>query len=374
MDLLEIYESKNIGSSQYEAIAFDETCNYIYLLNKKNNYIDKFDFDLTFINTINLSENLDFLCFSNKHNCFFGMKIGKGIKIIKLDKKFNVDCSHLVKCDFIPTNFKFCKKTNSFYLSNENNVLKLNSINFEVIEKVKLNIKNYNFNTIYDKHFICSSNELNFPKISIFNNEKLILENNFKHNTKIIDILCNSNTLLILAKKNSFTFIYKATLNLKCLNNFKNKNKKYEKEINYDFSKANYISKLYADEVNMGKLENSKLEKKINIVEEPCETKNKKDCDSFHKKCHKNNCNTPICDTEISFCEILHSIALVETGIAHILNSEGEKIQKALQCTCDIKEILKVNKSITETIVKITKLEETLCCKLEALSKNNFNI
>ncbi|MBQ8189914.1 MAG: hypothetical protein IJZ44_09065 [Lachnospiraceae bacterium] len=67
---------------------------------------------------------------------------------------------------------------------------------------------------------------------------------------------------------------------------------------------------------------------------------------------------------------ILQSIALEETAISHILNAEGEKIQKVLSKPgYEQKEILEVNKSVQDTIDKITCLENILKEKLELTLK-----
>lgn len=63
--------------------------------------------------------------------------------------------------------------------------------------------------------------------------------------------------------------------------------------------------------------------------------------------------------------EIIHSIALEEAGIAHILNAEGEKLQRAVAESTSIEELLCVNDSVRRTIVQITQLEGQLYAKLE---------
>lgn len=65
--------------------------------------------------------------------------------------------------------------------------------------------------------------------------------------------------------------------------------------------------------------------------------------------------------------EIMHSIALEEAGIAHILNAEGEKIQKAVACSNNIEELICVNESVKRTLTQVTLLEGMLYSKLEAL-------
>lgn len=71
-------------------------------------------------------------------------------------------------------------------------------------------------------------------------------------------------------------------------------------------------------------------------------------------------------------CGIVESIAFIETAIAHILNAEGEKIQKVLEETGDIDCILRVNDSVNNTIVNITHLEQVLYNKLSvAINSDN---
>lgn len=71
-----------------------------------------------------------------------------------------------------------------------------------------------------------------------------------------------------------------------------------------------------------------------------------------------NNCNTGITD-------IYESIALEEAAIAHILNAEGEKIQKALEGNISIEDMLRVNCSVESMIEEVTSLEMTLARKLK---------
>ncbi|MEG1009435.1 MAG: hypothetical protein RSF67_06470 [Clostridia bacterium] len=79
------------------------------------------------------------------------------------------------------------------------------------------------------------------------------------------------------------------------------------------------------------------------------------ECCSEHSKC---NCEKNICD-------IIESIAYIEVGLSHILNAEGEKVQKILECSDSCDEILKVNESVNKTIYNITTLEHILLGKLE---------
>ena len=74
------------------------------------------------------------------------------------------------------------------------------------------------------------------------------------------------------------------------------------------------------------------------------------------------------CEDEM--CDIIASIALTEAALAHILNAEGEKLQKAVEVTSDICRLLKVNESVLETIMNVTHLEHILFLKLTAILKN----
>lgn len=87
-------------------------------------------------------------------------------------------------------------------------------------------------------------------------------------------------------------------------------------------------------------------------------------CNNFCKKCC---CDHVPCGCG-SHCDIVESIAMVETAISHILNAEGEKIQKVLSETDDIDQILCVNDHVNQTIIHVTHLEQILYDKLIASS------
>jgi hypothetical protein len=92
------------------------------------------------------------------------------------------------------------------------------------------------------------------------------------------------------------------------------------------------------------------------------------------------NCNYEICCTCCDddcdddkkkgqcVCDLIESIALVETALAHVLNAEGEKMQSAIEIACSIDDLLKINKSINNTITNVTHLEHILYLKLHSLS------
>jgi hypothetical protein len=67
-----------------------------------------------------------------------------------------------------------------------------------------------------------------------------------------------------------------------------------------------------------------------------------------------------------SINDVIESIALEEAALAHILNAEGEKIQKVVNDKCtSVAGILDVNKSVNETIKNVIKMQMLLQFKLE---------
>lgn len=121
-----------------------------------------------------------------------------------------------------------------------------------------------------------------------------------------------------------------------------------------------------------------------------CRSCSEQCCEKTHCKCEKCKCDCDcccnggqnsdaeaVCDCEdcchhphpkkCGAYEIIHSIALEEAGIAHILNAEGEKIQKAVALSKNIEELICVNQSVKRTLTQISILEGHLYAKLEAV-------
>lgn len=72
---------------------------------------------------------------------------------------------------------------------------------------------------------------------------------------------------------------------------------------------------------------------------------------------------------EQAVSDIIESVALQQTGLSHILNAEGEKIQAVLELATTTEELLSVNYSVQSMVSSITRLEMLLQSKLE-LFKN----
>lgn len=74
------------------------------------------------------------------------------------------------------------------------------------------------------------------------------------------------------------------------------------------------------------------------------------------------------CDVDkcCAAASLVQSIALEEASLSHILNAEGEKIQKAVAMhNCSQKDLIEVNRSVENMVEKVTNLEMVLKSKLE---------
>ncbi|MFT3983944.1 MAG: hypothetical protein QM697_08550 [Lachnospiraceae bacterium] len=63
--------------------------------------------------------------------------------------------------------------------------------------------------------------------------------------------------------------------------------------------------------------------------------------------------------------DIISSVALEQAALSHILNAEGEKIQKVVAQEYTSEKMLAVNKSVQATVNAVTRLEMVLQAKLE---------
>lgn len=67
--------------------------------------------------------------------------------------------------------------------------------------------------------------------------------------------------------------------------------------------------------------------------------------------------------------DIIESVALEQTALSHILNAEGEKLQKAVAFEyIEPSELLRFNKSVEEMVRTVAQLEMILQSKLQMFS------
>ncbi|MFR4598907.1 MAG: hypothetical protein ACLT6Z_12180 [Coprobacillus cateniformis] len=67
--------------------------------------------------------------------------------------------------------------------------------------------------------------------------------------------------------------------------------------------------------------------------------------------------------------DIIQSVAMQETALSHILNAEGEKIQKFVSID-DIRsdQLLMLNDSVKSLVGSVARLESVLQAKLQSIS------
>lgn len=75
---------------------------------------------------------------------------------------------------------------------------------------------------------------------------------------------------------------------------------------------------------------------------------------------------------EQAISDIIESVALEQTALSHILNAEGEKIQKALTFDITAEKLLEINASVTSMTDAITRLESILQGKLELFKCSSY--
>ncbi len=105
-----------------------------------------------------------------------------------------------------------------------------------------------------------------------------------------------------------------------------------------------------------------------------CEPQCTSCCKPHSNLCCPSHCKALCCrkhckDKDQELHDIIESIALSETALSHILNAEGEKLQKILELSHEPETLLETNKSISATISKVTHLEYVLFEKLRIIQE-----
>lgn len=68
--------------------------------------------------------------------------------------------------------------------------------------------------------------------------------------------------------------------------------------------------------------------------------------------------------------DIIESVALEQTALSHILNAEGEKLQKIIATSSDPAVLIAANSSVEKMIKVVSYLEMILRTKLELFDVN----
>ncbi len=77
--------------------------------------------------------------------------------------------------------------------------------------------------------------------------------------------------------------------------------------------------------------------------------------------------NVTKCNLRQAGAGVLESIALVQAALAHIMNAEGEKLQKAVALDVSEEELIRINGSVANMMQSITVLESLLLSKAELI-------
>ena len=72
--------------------------------------------------------------------------------------------------------------------------------------------------------------------------------------------------------------------------------------------------------------------------------------------------------------DLIQSVALQETALSHLLNAEGEKMQKFIATEgVTTSQLMDLNKSVTKLVSAISRLEMMFTAKLELFTCNCNN-
>lgn len=86
-------------------------------------------------------------------------------------------------------------------------------------------------------------------------------------------------------------------------------------------------------------------------------------CSCQVRRRHCRDCREEVC------ADMVESVARVECALSHILNAEGEKLQKIIACSDDLDTILCASEKVNDTLLNITQLEQVLYNKLAVMNK-----
>jgi hypothetical protein len=306
---------------KYKGTAFDGQFLYLTIPQEKN--IHKFNRDFTLTGCYEVNRPYSAICYDNTENCFWASDEKLNNMIYKLNNNLEeIDRIKICKCEKPSSEIvglSYNCKTNTIFIASMDFVAEL-SKSGQVIQILKeVNTGSFSSVLVIPPYYavvrICEQTQ----DIDIFSLDGCLIKNyNFPSSFTIEDIVfdpCSEQ------EKDKINFIILATKRNSCPHLLKCKIESYDMEL----CKCNY-----------------------KCSNKPCK------CEQDKNK-----------DENVS--DFIESIALVETALSHILNAEGEKLQKAVEIACNVCELLEVNKSVNKTITNITFLEQILYAKLQAV-------
>ncbi|MEG2457767.1 MAG: hypothetical protein RSB41_02630 [Bacilli bacterium] len=300
-----------------------------------------------------------FICVSSSYNSitkdtcnntFFASVLNDKNHIYKLNSMYDeIDCIKLKVPEALISNINsiyYRKKENKIYICTHKNIYSVSEkgtfIEKEISSEATKEILgippiNYTFDVCCNKVPICTNNKNKFTTFSIFCGKKVVAYT--KNNSSYIAFISDNGNII----KNYYIeddIIINSIINVKG-------------RMFLIITKCNKYNYIYITDIRC------------------CKSKCHKKC---HKKCKRKCCKTKIYEECICSKKCHHhytvveSIALIEAALSHILNAEGEKIQKIIAISTDPCELLKVNESVNRVIKNITFLEHVLYEKLELAS------
>ena len=299
------YTLPTLDNKPYLAIAFDGC--YYYLTMPDDKIIYKFDTNFLPKGEFKASRTFNGLCYDSLEECFWATESSQFNKIFKLNAKLQeIDFISFenIKCNFRQMlGLSFDCAKNVLIVAFKDAVLEISKTG--EAKPVAINFCPYVLNVVsIAPYFAVAINNDEKQGILFYKDDKLVKTESIPLVYRIRDIVYNpcKPALMILATKHC----------------------RYPRVLCY-----------------------------------PLDLKT----DCCHKAlCHKKCKPTPPDDK----CSIIKSVAMMETALSHILNAEGEKLQKAVEIADNVGELLEVNQSIQKTIMFASQLEHILLAKLHA--------
>lgn len=309
---------------KYKGTAFDGE--FLYLTLPQENNIHKFNMDFALIGCYAVNRPFAAICYDNTENCFWASDVKLNNTIYKLSRNMEeIGCIKIGKFE------KSCSKILGLSYSNETNTILVAFMDFiaEISKSGQI------------VRILKEINTGSFSSVLAISPYFAVVQ--ICEHTQNIDIFSFDGDL-IKSYKFSSTFIIEDVI-------FDPYSEKEEGKINIII-----LARKHNSCPNLFKCTIESCDMNLHTCNFECCRKPNK-CE---KECEK--------DKDRCVCDLIESIALVEASIAHILNAEGEKIQKAVKIARNVCELIEIDKSVNKTITNITFLEQVLFAKLQTVT------